>query len=612
MFLTPGSYALWYLGLDSDTSNKLIVAALTSWWAWLTAARLIWYIVGRAFGFASLRDFHWWLAIALPWRQPYRVWLRFMAWWRQFRYGSRATAAWTGALAAMTLVFKPGDCVFLGRLWIAGVGLIQTMGLKDSRHVTVVGGSGGGKTRWVKAWFGMLHKKASALVVDTDGEIVNALGRALARASHKIINLDPYGLSHFPGACWNPIQELDRAEKRHGRQAVVRFGQTLAGALIQEDNSHQPVFSNSARTFVHGLLLYCWLIEPVERRNLVRMRELLTRGLPEQVIDPKQDPFDVLLSFMMQAASLQDDGCSGAITDVIARAASVMKSGKTRDGNPFRTTAMSQTSWIDIPEVAATLLRSDFACEDLKTGNPCVFICAPVTDIQNKLAGWVRALTMMTGYAFENVPGRLKIPSLWIIDEMPSLGRIEMLETAAPVFRRFGVRLVVIIQDIEKLQQAYPKSWEGFFGNAMCVIWMMTGHWKNLELLCKMLGNYTHTEKIEGGNWFMRMIGLSKIPPRYQRIDRPLLHPEQAHEFLDADRHQFIVTRTGKTPLRIAYDGYDRALAVWAYDADANYREPLLRAFTRTVLCWLFPRAHHAAPTRQIHPRADVNSGASL
>ena len=603
--LMPGVYALWYLGMDADTTAKLIAATLMSWWAWLTVARLTWYVVGRAFGFASLREFHWWLALALPWRAPYRVWMKLMGWWGQLRYGSRATAAWTGVLATMTMIFKPGDCVFLGRLWIAGVGLYQAIGLKGSKHVVVVGGSGGGKTRWVKAWLGMLHKKASALVFDTDGEIVNALGRALARAGHRIINLDPFRLSTFPGARWNPLTEIDRAVKRHGRQAAVRFALTLAEALIQEDNSNQPIFATTARTFVHGLLLYCWLIEPEERRNLVRVRELLTRGLPEHVIDPKQDPFDVLLSFMMQAPALKNDGCEGQITAVIARAASVMKSGKTRDGNPFRTTAMSQTTWIDIPEVAATLLRSDFACEDLKTGNLCVFLCAPVTDIQHKLAGWARALTMMAGYAFQNIPGRLKIPSLWIIDEMPSLGHIQMLETAAPVFRRFGVRLVVMIQDIERLQQVYPKSWESFLGNAMCVIWLMTAHWKNLEHLYKMLGNYTHTEIIEGANWLMRLLGLSKIPPRYQKIDRPLLHPEQAHEFLDIERHQVIVTVAGKRPLRIAYEGYDRALRVSDYDADANYREPILRAFTRRILCWLFPAryqrvdSHHkATPTK--------------
>lgn len=40
-FLKPGVYALWYLGLDADTRNQLIIAAILSWWAWLMLARIL-------------------------------------------------------------------------------------------------------------------------------------------------------------------------------------------------------------------------------------------------------------------------------------------------------------------------------------------------------------------------------------------------------------------------------------------------------------------------------------------------------------------------------------------------------------------------------------------
>jgi type IV secretory pathway TraG/TraD family ATPase VirD4 len=608
MFLMPGAYALWYLGMDADTGKQLIAAALMSCWAWLTSARLIWCIVGRAVGFAGLKDFHWWLAAALPWRPPYRAWLRIMGWWRQFRYGSTATAAFTGALAAMTLVFKPGDCVFLGRLWIAGVGLYQALGIRGPRHVTVVAGAGAGKTRWLMAWLGMLHKEASAFVVDVDGQIINALGEPLERAGHKVFNLDPFKLTNFPGASINLMEEITRAVARYGRMAAVRFGQTLAEALIREDNNHQPIFANAARTFILGLILYVWLFEPAERRTLVRVRELLAKGLPEQVIDPKQDAFDVLLSFMMQAPTLIDDGCNGEITEVIARAASVMKSGKGRDGNPFRATALSQTSWLDLPEIAAISQRSDFACEDLKIGNPsvCVFICMPVVDIQTKCSGWVRALTMMTMYAFQNMPGRLAVPCAFCLDEAPSL-RLEILENASAVFRKYGIRMLLITQDLEKLRQAHPEAWGGFLGNSQCTIWMGTDHQETLDYLSKELGTRTHTERIEGSNWLFRALGLSKIPARYNRVDRPLMHPHQLREFLDPERRQIIVTRTGKPPIRVAYSGYDDALPVWSYNADRNFREKLFRALTRKLLAWLFHECVRAVdrryPTRTDLPR---------
>jgi type IV secretory pathway TraG/TraD family ATPase VirD4 len=582
-FLRPGAYAISRVGVDPATMPGLCFAALIGWWLWLTAVRLTWSVAGQGCGLINAAMFHVWIRLAIPWRPPYRIYLGFRRWWKQFRYGPRATAAWTGILAAMTLIYKPGDCVYLGRLWMFGVGLWQSLGLRGPRHVTVVAASGAGKTRWLMAWLGMMHAKASAFVIDIDGQIVNSLGRPLERKGHKVLNLDLYGLTRFPCACWNAVDEITRAVKRHGRAAAVRFAQTLAEALIKDDNKHQPVFATSARVFLLGLILYVWMFEPEERRNLVRVRELLTRGLPELVLDPEQDPFDVLLSVMEQSVEY-DDECGGKIVAVIARAAGVMKAGKTREGNPFRSTAISQTSWLDLPEIAAISQRSDFACEDLKTGNLCLFVCVPVVDIQTKLSGWVRALTMMGLYAFQNMPGNRTIPCVFAIDETPNLGRMELLETAAPVFRRFGVRLVIVTQDLERLRQMYPNSWGGFIGNSQCTLWMSTDHQETLEYLSRILGTTTYIEEISSAGWF------SKGPRRVDRCERPLMTPDQLREFLDPERGQFIVTRTGKPPLRVSYAGYDKALAIDDYDRDLNFREPLLRAMTRGIVNWIRPQ----------------------
>ncbi len=53
-------------------------------------------------------------------------------------------------------------------------------------------------------------------------------------------------------------------------------------------------------------------------------------------------------------------------------------------------------------------------------------------------------------YAFETVEGGLQYPCLFAIDEMPSLGYSEAIETAPKLMRGFGVRLLVVTQDIQK------------------------------------------------------------------------------------------------------------------------------------------------------------------
>lgn len=571
-FLKPGAWLLSRFGVDPAWKVSLGISAFIGWWGWLTVFRVTFFTLNRQCGFVSISTFHWWLRLSPPWRPFCRVFLRLQRWWKQFRFGKVATAQFAGLLAVLLLCYRPGDSVYLGRAWVKGIGLLQPVGVEGPRHVTVIASSGAGKTRWLIAHLGMLKPFASAFVIDVDGQIVNSLGWALKARGHAVYNLDPYKITRFPSASWNALEEITRAAKRHGREAAVRFAQTLAEALIQNDNKHQRVFSDGARAYIHGLILYVWLFEPEELRNLVRVRELLTRGLTELVLDPRQDAFELLLSAMERAKDY-DDGVGGKIVDVIARAASGLRAGKTREGNPFRSTAMIQTAWLDYPEIARISMRSDFAAEDLKTSNACVFVCVPVSDMQTKLAGWVRALTMMGLYAFENMPGRLKVPCTFAIDEAPSL-RIESLGTAAPVYRKYGVRLIIISQDIEKLKEAYPTCWEGFLGNAQCTLWMSTDHQGTCEYLSRVLGK-TMYEVVIGGDG---------TPKRTERLERDLMSPDQVREFLDPDRKQFIVTRTGKPPLRVVYEGYDKALGVRSYCADPQFGEPLARRLTRAVL----------------------------
>ena len=124
---------------------------------------------------------------------------------------------------------------------------------------------------------------------------------------------------------------------------------------------------------------------------------------------------------------------------------------------------------------------------------------------------------------------------------------------------------------------------------------MSTNHQETLEFLSKHLGNVTRTHKIAGDV-------LSNIPPRLDRREQPLMQPEQLHEDLAPGRNRIIVTGYGK-PMKVAYEGYDLALPVWAFEHDRNYRQPFLRAMVRYALNWLRspqPPRGPAAPSGRV------------
>jgi type IV secretory pathway TraG/TraD family ATPase VirD4 len=361
--------------------------------------------------------------------------------------------------------------------------------------------------------------------------------------------------------------------------------------LVRCENLTQQIFENVARDFVVALCLFVWLTFSGTERTLVRVRHLLCCGLPGA--DGK-DPFQVLLSAMI-AMEHADDGCGGKIGALIARGAATMRSGENRTGgNPFRTSAMRATSWLDLPRLAAlcdgsTPGAQPFILEDLKTGKGglCVAIVAPVTDIRDTYSGFVRALTVMTGQVFQNIPGSLKVPCAVVIDEAPSLGKLEFLEVGTSVFRKYGLRIATGSQDLPAIQATYPTTWRSFISNAGATLWMGANENDTLRYISETLGNHTRREMVEGAPWYHRWIpGAAKISSRYQHVDRALLDPQQVKDLLTPARGMMIVTSKFR-PFVAAIDPYWQALPVWRYQPDPFYRETLLRSATRRLLSGL-------------------------
>lgn len=572
-----------------------IVAILLGWWATITMVRMIWCVTSRRLGLYNPAHFRFWTYL-WPWRTLYRPLLPVFAWVREFSHGKRATAKWTPILETMTLLYKPG-LIPLGRLRWLGLPWFQPIGIAGSgRHLAMIAAPGSGKTAMLITMLG-LHK-GTCFVVDCDAQMINVVGNRLGRGGRGVFGkgndvrlLDPYRQAKaFPGSTWNAIGEMHRFVKEHGRDAAVGFAQTMAEALIKASEGQNAWVQQDARAFLKGLILYVGFHEQPSNQHLVRFRRLLANGLETEYED--EDGFKKLLTRMKGI-----DDFNGAI----ANAAGIMESNHGSDGkNHPRADAVAQTQWLDLPQLAAICKgkgsesRSDFDLHDFKKGRLCLFICAPVTDVQTKLSGYFRLLTMLTMEVFQRLETvSLRNPCLFALDEMPALGHIEVIQTAAPVFRKYGVRLLCIAQDIERLKAVYPHSWEGFLGTAEAIMWMGLEHDATLEYLSKKLSTSTRDEKAEGGGFF------SKVAPRSQKVERPLLYPPQIKELLDPQRGNVIVTRFGKRPLRLKSIPYFTELPVCFYDADLKFSERFGRRLGRRI-CALVAPSRGAAP----EPRA--------
>ncbi len=529
-------------------------------------ARTLVTIVSRAMGLAHPNHYRLWPC--LPWRSIVLVGINIRRWYeRAFVMGKRATGGFTGMLGTLALLHHPGK-VLLGRAYALGIGLLQPVGVKVTRHLFMYAMTGAGKTTTlmtiIATWLG------SVFLIDPKGQVTRGLS---AHDWRRWFVIDPYLIAVAVSACFNAFDCIKEAVKRDGPQAAVLWAIRISHALVvTPPDARTPFFPDTARGFLVGVILHVLTAHPEEEHNLPFVRDLIVKGYRVVGADGQattpEEAHALLLRMM-----LNNPAFDGAIQG--AAAAMANASGET--GGNVRATLQEQTKWLDIPEVRAILCTSSFSLAELKTCDDIVLsFTGPVFSIRLELSPLVRLLTNMTAYTFEAVPQK-KGQCLSVLDELPSQGHNETLEVMLAVARSYGQTVLGIAQNIELMRLAYPKSWGMFSGEADAVFWLATNHDETAEHLSGVLGKKSLVER-DRYTW----------QKRYR--DAEVLDTDQVKRFLSPNSGRLIVTRAGGRALRLMHEPHFKALPVCRYAADPDHREALLRRITR----WLFdrPRKH--------------------
>ena len=573
-----------------------LTAALALWWLVATTARIVFLVIANAFGFVGPGSFRLWLALwplAFVWRFAHRrLWQPLAFWWEElFRFRIRATAGFASVPETMTLTYKP-EMVYLGRLRAFGVGWWQSCGLKAQKHLVMLAGTGGGKTTLLITLAG-LHG-GNAFVIDPKGQMAKVLARKLA-SKRKVCVLDPRRIVRGQRtATWNPFDEIARAVERQRRRneweiqeahrrgvpppddlprpedIVVIYVMKIADGLVVRHGKESPFWTNSAKDFLVGLILFVYLTEPPERRNLVRLYDLLCNGLVEKT-PPGRNGFDVLLYEMTRVQ---------AFGGIVAGSANTLANAAKETRGSILSTMSEALKWLKNPAVRNICQSSSFSLEELKTGRLTLFLCAPVSDIRVEMAGWFRLITVLSLTVFEELQHEpIKTPCLYALDEFPSLGRIDAIESSAAVMRSYGIRLLCIAQDIGQIKNLYD-NWQTFVGSAAAVWYMAISDPDTLGYLQNSLGRARISRKL-GRRWWKPF---AAEPPRVIEDEHTVMTADQIERFLSPRHGNMIVQRSGERPLKLKVAPYFKTLPITAYDPDTDFPEARLRAWLRRVL----------------------------
>ncbi|MEP3198204.1 MAG: type IV secretory system conjugative DNA transfer family protein [Lentilitoribacter sp.] len=321
-------------------------------------------------------------------------------------------------------------------------GLIADLCYNGDRHILTVGPT--------RKWKGtsaiipnLLTYEGSVMVIDPKGE------NAMITADHReklmgqaVYIIDAWGITGQKTARINPMDWLVKGDVDIAENALL-----LADAIIVTMGENEQFWTEEAKALLLGvILLVAFDDQYAGHRNLGTVRDLLCQDGKDL-----QDLFKQMLN------------CEHPVVRSTG-ARNIQKEEKLLSN--VLASVQAQTHFLESRRVREALSVSDFSFEDLKANPTSIYLVVP----SDRLNAYGRFLRLLIQQALtvnaRNIEVKPEKPVLFILDEMPALGQLTMVETAFGLMAGYGLVCWGICQDLAQLKKIYGDSYESFISNA--------------------------------------------------------------------------------------------------------------------------------------------------
>jgi type IV secretion system protein VirD4 len=163
-----------------------------------------------------------------------------------------------------------------------------------------------------------------------------------------------------------------------------------------------------------------------------------------------------------------------------------------RERKGVLSTVRTHLSFLGSVPMQGVLGDGDFSLDAFKTRKMTVYLCMPAIWFEaNKR--WFRLFVNLALHALgEQLDTRTQLPVLMVLDEFPTLGTMQQVDTAIGLMAGFGVKIWTIVQDINQLRTLYKDRWQSFIGNSGLVQFFGNVDRETCEYVSKLCGDVTY------------------------------------------------------------------------------------------------------------------------
>src|SRR2546425_5971772 len=213
------------------------------------------------------------------------------------------------------------------------------------------------------------------------------------------------------------------------------------------------------------------------------------------------------------------------------------------------------------PVVARNTATSDFAAGDLMHHDRRVslYLTIPPSDIYRTrpllrllLQQIVSRLTETMDFAEGQGGPRYRNPVLLMLDEFPTLGRMDVLQTALAYLPGYGIRAYLIVQDLTQLAHAYGR-YEAIISNCHVRVAFAANKVETAKLISDMVGTMTVHKETRTYTGSRLNPVLMHVMASEQETSRPLLTPDEVMRIPDDSALVFVAGHPAIYARKIRY-----------------------------------------------------------
>src|SRR5579884_3825817 len=376
----------------------------------------------------------------------------------------------------------------------------------------------------------LLAWSESAIIYDIKGENWARTAGFRHKAGHLCFKFSP--VEENASFRFNPLSEVRLFTPRD-----VSDAQNIANMIVRtgEDSPQERYWQDAAASITTGMILHVCYEAALQGRvaSLADLAHVFTT--PGSSF---RDTLEDLLNFTHDPEYKHDwrmpTGDKTATHPVVREKVQEMLDKEERDFGGVLSTAKTALTLYSDPLVAKNTSASDFTIADLVNYDRPIslYLVVPPSD-KIRLRPLIRLmLTMVVNRLTERMvfegaeQKRNKHQLLLLIDEFPSLNRMEIFADALSYMAGYGLKAYLITQDIRQIVDAYGHN-ESIVSNCHVRIAFAPNQVETAELLSKMTGTQT-VQKASynfSGSRFSPVMG--HVNASVDHVERPLMTPDE-------------------------------------------------------------------------------------